>query len=414
MPPPRRSSARRRHRHARQVDDDRAGSCISSSRLDATRRRSSARSLPTHLSGTRSAATARLGSGPEVVVEADEYAGNFDPYEPAIGAVVTAEWDHPDVFSDETAVVDAIASWVERFDRAGDPPVLVANVGDHGVRRLLERLADWRGRLTTVELVGGQRRRTSGPAFGHRARPGATDRRPHHRQRHWRRGSPRRWHRGGASHPGPHQPGRYVTWPSTASWPRPWPSRSASVRRRPSGRWRPSQESGAGSSSRATSAGIVVLDDYAHHPTAMRLTFEAVRQRYPGRPICGRSTSRSRSTVRRPCSMPSPTSSRPRIASRSSTSGRCATRHDDRVSAEDLARRHTGPRGRLPSRAAVPRPAPSGWPSSSSRVTSSLVMGGGRSYVVAEQLVERLRLEAEPRASSAVSAGFVVGPSGAA
>ena len=29
--------------------------------------------------------------------------------------------------------------------------------------------------------------------------------------------------------------------------------------------------------------GVTVLDDYAHHPTAMRLTFAAARQRYPGR-----------------------------------------------------------------------------------------------------------------------------------
>ena len=28
---------------------------------------------------------------------------------------------------------------------------------------------------------------------------------------------------------------------------------------------------------------MTVLDDYAHHPTAMRLTFAAARQRYPGR-----------------------------------------------------------------------------------------------------------------------------------
>ncbi len=31
--------------------------------------------------------------------------------------------------------------------------------------------------------------------------------------------------------------------------------------------------------------GVVVIDDFAHHPTAVRETIEAVRQRYPGRPI---------------------------------------------------------------------------------------------------------------------------------
>ena len=29
--------------------------------------------------------------------------------------------------------------------------------------------------------------------------------------------------------------------------------------------------------------GVAVLDDYAHHPTAMRATFAAARRRYPGR-----------------------------------------------------------------------------------------------------------------------------------
>jgi UDP-N-acetylmuramate: L-alanyl-gamma-D-glutamyl-meso-diaminopimelate ligase len=34
---------------------------------------------------------------------------------------------------------------------------------------------------------------------------------------------------------------------------------------------------------RGEAGGVTVLDDFAHHPTAVRLTIEAVRQRYPGR-----------------------------------------------------------------------------------------------------------------------------------
>jgi UDP-N-acetylmuramate--alanine ligase len=33
-------------------------------------------------------------------------------------------------------------------------------------------------------------------------------------------------------------------------------------------------------------AGIVVIDDYAHHPTQIRTTLSAARQRYPGRRLC--------------------------------------------------------------------------------------------------------------------------------
>ncbi len=32
-------------------------------------------------------------------------------------------------------------------------------------------------------------------------------------------------------------------------------------------------------------AGVLVIDDYGHHPTAIRATIEAVRERYPGRPL---------------------------------------------------------------------------------------------------------------------------------
>ena len=109
--------------------------------------------LPASLTGGV-AATARWGSGPEFVVEADEYAGNFDPYRPSLGVLLNAEWDHPDVFADEDAVVAAFEAWIRRFDGRAGAPTLVANVGDPGVARLAARLADWPGRLVAVALAG--------------------------------------------------------------------------------------------------------------------------------------------------------------------------------------------------------------------------------------------------------------------
>ena len=61
--------------------------------------------LPASLSGGIPA-TARIGAGQPFVVEADEYAGNFDPYFPDIAAITTVEWDHPDVFADRAAVIE--------------------------------------------------------------------------------------------------------------------------------------------------------------------------------------------------------------------------------------------------------------------------------------------------------------------
>src|SRR5689334_22933165 len=69
--------------------------------------------LPASLTGGLPA-TARLGHGAPFVIEADEYAGNFDPYRPAVAIVTTVEWDHPDVFADRAAVIDAFAIWLDR------------------------------------------------------------------------------------------------------------------------------------------------------------------------------------------------------------------------------------------------------------------------------------------------------------
>ena len=89
------------------------------------------------------------------VVEADEYAGNFDPYRPAVIVLTSVDWDHPDVFADEDAVVDAFERWIRRMrpGPGGGPPVLVANVGDPGVERVAARLADWPGTIVAVAVA---------------------------------------------------------------------------------------------------------------------------------------------------------------------------------------------------------------------------------------------------------------------
>ena len=94
--------------------------------------------LPSALTGGPPA-TARWGSGPAFVVEADEYAGNFDAYRPDLAVLTSVEWDHPDVFADRDAVAAAFVAWLERLP---DGAALVANVGDTGVERVVDRLLD--------------------------------------------------------------------------------------------------------------------------------------------------------------------------------------------------------------------------------------------------------------------------------
>jgi UDP-N-acetylmuramate--alanine ligase len=95
--------------------------------------------------------TARWGRGPAFVVEADEYAGNFDAYRPDVAVLLNAEWDHPDVFADSDAVLDAFEGWLRA--PGAERRSLVANIGDPGVRRLLDRLGDRIGRVVRVGLA---------------------------------------------------------------------------------------------------------------------------------------------------------------------------------------------------------------------------------------------------------------------
>ena len=181
-------------------------------------------------------------------------------------------------------MVDGVRGWIARTGagRHGDP-VARRQRRRPGVRDASSRPWRWPGRGDRAGSV--LRRRGSTTPAGADPRRGG-DRRPDRR-----RG--RRWHGPGDPRPAPGRPG--------AGRPRPAAAHRAAHggrradgggrrarrgRRSPTPSWRASprsRASAAGSSSRATSAGVVVLDDYAHHPTAMRATFEAARQRYPGR-----------------------------------------------------------------------------------------------------------------------------------
>src|SRR5258706_11822757 len=104
--------------------------------------------------GDSPAATARSGDGPLFVVEADEYAGNFDAYVPSVAVVTNVEWDHPDVFADRAAVIGAFEGWLRRTaDRNADPG-LVVNIGDPGAADLVRHLrSDWSGHVLATRLV---------------------------------------------------------------------------------------------------------------------------------------------------------------------------------------------------------------------------------------------------------------------
>ncbi len=237
-------------------------------------------------------ATARRGAGPAFVVEADEYAGNFDSYTPAIAILTSAEWDHPDVFADRAAVIDAFATWIRRMRAAEgstEPPTTVINVGDSGAAEVAGRLADWPGRIVATALIDGASPRGTGFA----------------------RGLAEQY----ATASGPARPilGRIVASDPAGTTLEMIGLEGLrgplTVRLSTAGRHNAANALGVAAAAlvagvapdaivaglasfagvgrrlerKGEVGGVAVYDDYGHHPTAIRETIAAVRQRAPGR-----------------------------------------------------------------------------------------------------------------------------------
>jgi UDP-N-acetylmuramate--alanine ligase len=243
--------------------------------------------LPTSLTGG-SPSTARIGAGAPFVVEADEYAGNFDAYRPEIAIITGAEWDHPDVFADEVAVIDTFVAWLRH---APDGSTAVINVGDPGGAAVAKALAGSAIRIVATMLVD------DAPIGGDGlAQVVAT--------RH-------------ATAAGSAQPllGRIAASDPTGTTLELFGlepgERSLTARLSSAGRHNAANALGVAGTAAALgvdagtivealgsfagvgrrlerkgeAAGVVVYDDYGHHPTAIRETLLAVRQREPGRRV---------------------------------------------------------------------------------------------------------------------------------
>ena len=353
--------------------------------------------MPPALAGGPDPATVRVGHGRHFVVEADEYAGNFDAYRPAIAGLANADWDHPDVFADLAAVVAAFTAWVRLLDRGQEAPVLVANVGDAGVREVLQDLRDWPGRLLVVRVaddgadlaaIRGELERTHASAVGparaivarwiHAAGEGGLE---------ILGLDPRGPLAARLALPGRHnaENGLLAAGVAVAAGAAPGP-----IAR---GLW-----SFAGVGRRlelkGDVGGIVVLDDYGHHPTAMTATFATVRERYPGRRLWA---------VYEPLTYH-------RTAAMLGAFCAVLERADQVVIAEIHAGRDqdtTITSARALADAVAGRGRTSAWAPGTVEETADwlttrvepgdvvLVMGGGRSYVIADRLVAHLRARAD-------------------
>jgi UDP-N-acetylmuramate--alanine ligase len=337
-------------------------------------------------------ATARWGRGPAFVVEADEYAGNFDPFRPAIAVLTSAEWDHPDVFADQAAVTEAFEGWLRRMPAGG---VVVANAGDPRVEGILDRIRDLPLRIVAYALTDGGPQRSG-----------------------FLRGLAERYATGGtAATP---LLGRVVSADPAGTTlevhgldPLAGP---VTATLRTAGRHNAANALGAAGAAlslglpvaaiveglatfsgvgrrlerKGEAGGVVVYDDYGHHPTAIRETIDAVRQREPDRRIWA---VYEPLTYHRTAALLDDFADALATADAVAVADIWAGRDPDTTiaSAAGLAAAVTGRRPEIPVGAPGSVEATADWLASEVRPGDAvLVMGGGRSYRIAERLLELL------------------------
>ncbi len=207
---------------------------------------------------------ARAGGGPHFVLEADEYDRTFLGLAPQVAVVTNVEHDHPDCYPTFADFRAAFAEFVARVPADG----LLVVCGDHPVARELgeERLA--RGGVVIFYGLGRKVQWTARQV--HPNPSGGTD------FVVMRGGRPLGEVR--LRVPGGHNVLNALAALAVADHLGvPFPTvRSALEGFRGVGRR---------FEIKGEAEGIVVVDDYAHHPTEIRATLAAARERFPGRAV---------------------------------------------------------------------------------------------------------------------------------
>jgi UDP-N-acetylmuramate--alanine ligase len=99
----------------------------------------------------------RIGKSQYFVNEADEFNNNFWNYHPRLAIVTSIEFEHPEFFADYEAFLSAFEHFIRGMDMHSDwpfPPTLVLNADSPGCLELRERLDDWAGHILTYAVAG--------------------------------------------------------------------------------------------------------------------------------------------------------------------------------------------------------------------------------------------------------------------
>lgn len=227
----------------------------------------------------------RLGKSAYFVNEADEFFNNFWHYHPRVAIVTSVEFEHPEFFANYEEYLASFEHFVRGMDMNGDwsvPPTLILNADSPGCLELLGRLVDWPGRIMTYAVEGLATARMAPLTFE------AYDVRLEGESSFSVRVRRAEWHPGDARiHL--QLPGIYNVQNALAAYAAALVlgvdeatilrslAAFGGIRRRFELRNQEPIRIGG------EMLDVILVDDYAHHPTAIAATLEAARRRFPGR-----------------------------------------------------------------------------------------------------------------------------------
>jgi UDP-N-acetylmuramate--alanine ligase len=206
----------------------------------------------------------RAGKGNVAVVEADEYDRSFLALHPYIAVITTLEAEHLDVYKDLADLEETFISFANARDNSKEQGYAVVNIDEPSIRNILSKLEK---KIITFGVSSEEAKYKAKDISVHGLETRATI------------------VRGGEtlgelllSVPGEHNIKNALAAIAVSD--------ALAI---PFDRAKTSLASFRGAERRAEvigeAGGILIIDDYAHHPTEIRATLSALRKGYPGRRI---------------------------------------------------------------------------------------------------------------------------------
>jgi UDP-N-acetylmuramate--alanine ligase len=99
----------------------------------------------------------RIGKSQYFVNEADEFNNNFWNYHPRLVIVTSIEFEHPEFFADYASFLESFEHFIRGMDMRNQwpfPPTLILNADSPGCLELRRRLNDWTGHIRMYAVDG--------------------------------------------------------------------------------------------------------------------------------------------------------------------------------------------------------------------------------------------------------------------